>query len=160
MEVKFVKPTQELVEAIAADMRQADADEVWASNRNTPIEALMKGWEISNYTTVVTVNDEPCVMIGLAIRDILSGSGVPWLLGTENALKYKRQFITQVPAVISEMLDICPRLYNYVHVKNKVSIKWLKLIGFTLEDPLPCGPNNELFYKFYLESLICVNHQQ
>lgn len=151
MEVKFLKPTNELVEAIANDMRQADTDEVWASHHHTPIEALTYAWKTSEYAVIVTVNNEPCVMIGLVIRDILSGIGVPWLLGTENALKYKRHFITQVPAVINEMLGVCPNLYNYVHVKNKISIGWLKRIGFTIDEPSPYGCDNELFHKFHLE---------
>lgn len=151
VEVKFVKPTMGLVTAIANDMRQADIDEVWASHRHTPMEALLLGWNMSHVSTVVTVDDEPCVMMGLVIRDILSGSGVPWLLGTGAALKHKREFIKQVPAVISRMLDICPYLFNYVHVDNKVSVKWLKRIGFILDDPLPYGRNNELFHKFHFE---------
>ena len=48
MEVKFTKPTKELIEAIAADMRQADIDEIWASNHHTPIESLIQGWELSD----------------------------------------------------------------------------------------------------------------
>lgn len=150
-EVKFVRPTVELVAAIAADMRQADRDEVWASHNHTPVEALMAGWGISHTSVVVTVEGKPCVMMGLVIRDILSGAGVPWLLGTETALKHKREFIIQVPAVINEMLDICPKLVNYVHVENKVSVRWLKRIGFTLDEPLPYGYSNELFHRFHLE---------
>ena len=151
MEVKFVKPTNELIYVLADDMRQADVDEIWASNHDTPVEALLKGWMLSERSVVVTVNDEPCVMIGLVIRDILAGSGVPWLLGTENALKYKRHFIKQVPAVINEMLNICPKLFNYVHVENRISINWLKRIGFTFDEPLPYGYEKELFHKFHLE---------
>ena len=153
MEVKFEQPTNYLIELIAADMRQADADEVWSSNHYTPRQALFEGVKLSDFSVVVTVNDEPCVMLGLVIHDILTGSGIPWLLGTNNALKYKRHFITQVPDVIDEMLSICPRLFNYVHVDNKVSIRWLKRIGFTFNDPSPYGRNNELFHKFYLERL-------
>ena len=151
MEVKFIKPTQELIEAIAADMRQADVDEVWASNHYTPIEAMMSSWKASNQSVIVTVNDEPCVMIGLVIRDILSGAGIPWLLGTDNALKYKRHFLVQVPDIIDEMLTICPRLYNYVHAKNKISVSWLKRIGFTIDEPTFFGRDDELFHKFHLE---------
>jgi len=151
VEVKFVKPTQELIEAIAADMRQADVEEVWASNRHTPMQAMIKGAELSDYSLIVMVDDEPCVMIGLVVHDILTGTGVPWLLGTEKALKHKRNFLIQVPAIIDEMLSICPRLFNYVHVKNKVSINWLRRIGFSFDDPEPYGLDGELFQRFYLE---------
>ena len=141
--VKFLQPTTELIEAIAADMRQADVDEIWASNHYTPVEALTAGWNKSYRSVIVTVNDEPCVMLGLVIHDILTGTGVPWLLGTNNALKYKRHFITQVPDVIDEMLDICPILFNYVHVDNKISIRWLKHIGFIFDEPVPYGCDDE-----------------
>lgn len=151
--VNFVKPTPYLIELIAADMRQADVDEVWSSHHFTPREALMEGWDNSHSSVIVTVNDEPCVMLGLVIHDILTGSGIPWLLGTNNALNYKRNFFTQVPDVIDEMLNTCPKLFNYVHVDNKVSISWLKRIGFTFDDPIPYGCNKELFHKFYLERL-------
>jgi hypothetical protein len=150
-EVKFVKPTPELMQVIASDMRQADVDEVWASNQYTPLEALHEGFKRSELSVVVTVNDEPCVMLGLVVHSALTGSGIPWLLGTNNALNYKRNFFTQVPDVIDAMLDVCPRLFNYVHVENKVSIRWLKRIGFTFDDPIPYGHSGELFHKFYLE---------
>jgi len=132
-------------------MRQADAVEVWSSSRQTPLDALTTGWEMSDLAVIVTVDDEPCVMMGLVIRDILTGAGVPWLLGTEGALKHKRHFIAQVPPVIDEMLTICPRLFNYVHAENKVSIRWLKRIGFTIDDPMPYGLDEELFHRFHLE---------
>jgi len=149
--VKFVKPTTDLVEAIAADMRQQDIDEVWASDRKTPLDALRMGWEASHRSVIVMIDDVPCVMIGLVIHDILSGSGVPWLLGTDSALKHRREFITLVPQIIDEMLDTCPRLHNYVHVDNTVSVRWLKRIGFTLDPPIPYGRGGEMFHKFYLE---------
>jgi hypothetical protein len=151
VEVKFTKPTPELIEVIAANMRQADVDEVWASNHHTPIDALINGLKVSDRSVVVIVDDEPCAMIGLVIRDILSGVGVPWLLSTDGALKNKRNFLIQVPSVIDEMLTVCPKLFNYVHIKNKISINWLRRIGFTIDKPLPYGVDNELFHKFHLE---------
>lgn len=151
MGVEFIEPTNDLVEFIAVNMRQADVDEVWASHRHLPYEALMRGWDLSHSSVVVTVDGDPCVMIGLVIRDILSGSGIPWLLGTEGAVKHKRHFLTQVPAVIDEMLSICPRLFNYVHAENRVSVNWLRRIGFTIDDPEPHGVAHELFHRFHLE---------
>ena len=134
-------------------MRQADVEEIWASDNYTPLEALMSSWKMSKYSVVITINDEPCVMMGLVIRDMLSGNGIPWMLGTDTALKYKKKFFTEVPDVMTQMLSVCPRLYNYVHSKNKVSIKWLKWIGFTLCDPEPYGCEKELFHKFYIERI-------
>lgn len=149
--IKFVKPTLEMVKVIAANMRQADVDEVWASNHHTPIEALVKGWGLSDYASVAVCDDEPFAMIGLVKRDILTGSGVVWLLGSNAAFKYRREFLTRSASMINEMLTICPRLCNMVHGRNKDSIRWLKWLGFTIEEPVEHGPDNELFHRFHLE---------
>ena len=72
VEVKFLEPNADLIRLIADDMRQADADEVWSSNHFTPLEALTAGWTKSHVSVVITVDDEPCVMLGLVIHDILT----------------------------------------------------------------------------------------
>lgn len=151
MNIKFVKPTMEMVHFIAEDMRQDDKNEIWASANHTPLEALIDGWKVSDRTAIATVNDKPCVMFGLVVDNILSGTGVLWMLGANESLNYKREFLTQTPAVIEEMLEVCPMLYNYVHIKNKASIRWLKWLGFTLEEPIVYGIEKELFHKFYIK---------
>ena len=108
--IQWVKPTVELVESIANDMRQADAEEVWASNHHTPIESMMKGWEMSDVSTIaIDDNGEPLVMIGLVKRDMLTGSGVVWMLGANKAMKHKKEFFRQTKPIINEMLTIGPR---------------------------------------------------
>ena len=149
--VEFVQPTVELLESIASDMRQADIDEVWASNHHTPLESLMIGWRMSDFSTVVMGGGEPLVVIGLVKQDILTGSGVIWMLGANRALKFRREFFRQTKPVINEMLTICPRLCNMVHGKNTTSIQWLKWLGFTIGEPVTYGPDNELFHRFHLE---------
>ena len=150
--IKFVRPTVEMVESIAADMRQADAEEVWASNHHSPLESMMKGLKLSDVSTVaIDDTGEPLVMIGLVKRDMLTGSGVVWMLGANKAMKHKKEFFRQTKPIINEMLTICPRLCNMVHNKNTNSILWLKWLGFTIEDPIPHGPDDELFHRFHLE---------
>lgn len=149
--LRFVKPTEQLIEQIAADMRQADADEVWASHRHTPMQALMKGLELSDFSTVVMHDDTPLVMLGLVKRDILTDTGVVWLLGTNESLNHRKAFLKETKPVIDEMLSVCSRLCNMVHAKNIVSIQWLRRIGFTIDEPVPAGPDGELFHYFHLE---------
>ena len=148
--VKFVEPTIEMVESIASDMRQADVDEIWESSGSRPLDGLMSSWKASKLVTVVVIDDVPCVMLGLVITDTISGAGIPWLLGTNEALKHKREFLRLVPDVIDEMFELCTLLYNYVHVKNRVSVVWLKRIGFKFDKAVPIGANKEMFYKFSL----------
>jgi hypothetical protein len=149
--VEFGPPTPEAIQFIADNMRKEDAAEVWAYCRHTPIEALEFSVKHSKKIVIVYGDGVPLTALGLCMRDFLSGTGVPWLLSAEQALKYKRQFLKLSPPIIEEMLDICPKLVNYVHADNKLSIRWLKWLGFTIEDPEPTGPQGELFHRFTKE---------
>lgn len=151
MTLSFTPPTQEAINHIAAHMRQADVVEVWASSHHTPLQSLMKGQELSDLSTIITVDDTPVVMLGLVKRDILSGSGVVWMLATDDLVRHRVALSRTTEGVIDEMLHVCPRLCNMVHDKNKVSIAWLKRLGFTLDDPVPHGPEGEMFHRFHLE---------
>jgi len=147
--IKFTEPTAEAIQFIADNMRDADIVEVWAAGHHTPIDSLTKSIDISEFNTLVTIDDIPCVLFGLVRTDILSGSGVPWMLGATSIMKHKREILKHSPVVIEQMLTICPNLVNYVHGKNKMSIRWLKWLGFIIEEPVPRGPDNELFHRFH-----------
>jgi len=105
---------------------------------------------LSDFSVIVEIDGVPCAMLGLVVQSLLTGAGSPWLLATNHALKYKREFLVQSPPVINEMLSICPRLWNYVHADNKVSIRWLKWLGFTIDDPQKLS-SGEYFHRFHLE---------
>lgn len=141
----------ESVQYVADNMRQGDAIEVWASHRFTPHEALNAGIKDSQYAAVAWIDDEPVAVYGLRVESVTSGIGVPWLLATESAMKHKSEFLKQSPSVVRNMLNICPKLYNYVHVENKASIRWLKWLGFEFDEPIPYGEEGEMFQRFHRE---------
>jgi len=149
--VKLVKPTEELIWQIADDMRDEDAAEVWAAGHYTPFESLYKAWQISDYTAVATHEGDALVMFGLVHTSLVTGTGVIWMLGNNKARGFRREFMTVTPLVLEEMLTICPKLCNMVHTKNSTSVKWLRRLGFTIEPPVPHGPDGELFHRFHLE---------
>ena len=148
MSVKFVKPNSDLVRYVADNMRQADRIEIAASHGYTPHEALVKGVARSKLCAVALINDEPCAVFGLVVENIVTGFGVPWLLGTDLIFKHKREFVEHTKIGVDEMIDVCPRLENWVHCENVKSIRWLKSMGFTMSDPEPIGVNGELFMRF------------
>lgn len=152
--VKLVRHNDELLVEIASNMREADRIEVKASSGLTPYESLKYSCDKSNFTVVVMVDDMPIAVFGLSVINALTGLGTPWLLSSEEAMNHKREFFKLSPSIIQEMLSICPKLYNYVHAENKVSIKWLKWLGFTVEsDPVEYGVKGEKFHKFYMNKV-------
>lgn len=150
-EVKFYRPTEEMIQHIADNMRKADRIEVMASDGHTPLEALQQSLKMSQSATVACVEGVPCVIFGLVIHNLIEGTGSPWMLGTEGSLKHRRQFLIETPLVIDEMLRTCIKLFNHVHVKNRESVRWLKWLGFTFDNPAPFGVAGEEFQRFYIE---------
>lgn len=147
--IEFVKPTEELLFAIADNMRDADRIEVMASHGHSPVEALLMGWSLSAFSTVAVYDGIPVVAFGLVITSVLTGAGTPWMLASKDVKKCRSELLKKTPSVIDSMLVICPKLSNHVHADNRQSVRWLKWLGFTIDDPEPIGINGELFHRFH-----------
>lgn len=150
MSVKYVKPHDNLIRYVADNMREADKIECRLASGLSPMEALLKGVEASQYCSVVVINGRPCAVVGLTIISLLSGVGVPWMLATHDAVKNRRVFINNSRQGVEDMRSICPNLFNYVHVDNTISIRWLKWMGFKFDEPQAIGHNGAMFHKFYI----------
>jgi len=148
--VKYVEPNADLLKYVADNMRQADALECKLLSDLTPIQALTRGAEMSDYCSVVVIDGEPCAVVGLVVLNHLGGVGVPWLLATHGALKNRRIFINRCKQGVEDMRTVCPNLMNFVHADNKLSVRWLRWMGFTIEPSTPMGPNGAHFHKFHI----------
>lgn len=149
--VKIEQPTAASLKFIADNMRREDAVEVMASHGYTPHQALEVSVKNSSLMAVIVIDGIPVTALGLVKRCPLTGLGVPWLLSAEQALNHKRKFLELSPPVIEDMLDICPKLVNYVHAENRTSIRWLRWLGFKIDEPTPIGIRGEMFHRFHKE---------
>lgn len=155
--VTFRQPTAEDAHYLAAHMRQEDVHEIMASHGREPLEALQIGLRISALTSLAAEADgTPLVIFGLYQRVAVSGRGVPWLLGVDRSRLYVREFLEYGRQAVSEMLEVTSSLVNYVHHQNRLSIRWLRRLGFTLEPAQPFGLAGELFHRFHQERQQCV----
>ena len=148
IQAEVVKAKASHVLPVAWNMRHADANEVRLATNRTPLDALRDGFNMSLYSWTILLRGEPIGMFGLSCLTILGNSGVPWLLGTDKMLKIRRQFIEESKEFVHFMNVIYPHLVNFVHVDNAPSIRWLKVLGFTLHEPVPAGPFDAMFHKF------------
>lgn len=137
---------------VANNMRQADRDEVYAASGHNPYDSLMLGVRKSDdIVTAVSPDGVPLVIFGISSKSLVTDIGVPWLLGCDEALKYRKHFMTDVPKVLEIMLEKYRMLENYVHVKNRVSVNWLKRMGFQMDDPVLFINSGEYFMRFHME---------
>tara|TARA_R100001460_G_scaffold107919_1_gene157583 strand:- start:617 stop:1081 length:465 start_codon:yes stop_codon:yes gene_type:complete len=135
------------IDYIASNMRKADRDEVWASDRCTPLEALTISYGMSKPCFTGMDGQTPVAMFGVV--PLLENIGSIWLLGTDvisdskpiSFLRWSKKFF---PTLTKSYDMVC----NRVDGRNKVHIKWIKWLGFTFINEVNHGPDQLPFYEF------------
>lgn len=148
--VEIAPVEAEHIVAVAAAMRPADRDEVWASSRSEPVDALLRSVLASTDACVGLMDGEPACLFGVAPLSLLSGRGSPWMLGTDLVDRNPVPFLRRCRPVVARWLSVYPTLENHVDARNVVAQRWLRWLGFTLEEARPHGPDGMLFHPFHL----------
>ncbi len=148
---KIVPATVRQAREMAPKMRKADIQEIWAATGEMPDEALIRSIQSATGAWAGYWDNEICCIFGVSPESIISGKGNIWMLGTELIEKHPTVFLRHSVQVVKDMHKSYRYLHNWVDVRNEVSIRWLKWLGFTLEKPAPFGPYKMLFRKFYKE---------
>jgi hypothetical protein len=99
---------------------------------------------------VAVVDGEVAAIWGMG-GDILSDTGIPWLLTTAAIERMPVTFIKQARIELARMLARKRRLENHVLAEYSQAVRLLEVLGFTLADPAPVGRNRVLFRRFWIE---------
>ena len=146
--VEIVEATPEHVSALIPSVRQADIDEFQAMSGKTPAQVLASGLRASAFCYAGLVNGEVVTIFGVAPRSIITGSGVPWLVGSDLLEKYQATFLRRCRPVLSHFLQHYPVLENYVDARNTAAKCWLHWLGFTIHEEQPIGLAGLPFHRF------------
>jgi len=145
---QIVSTTEEHILELSKTMRQADKDEVWASNHKNPYDALRQGWLLSPETFTGLLDGHVVCIFGVAQNSLLSEDGVPWLLTSDLIHKAAYTFLRVNKVYVNEIRKKYKKLENYVDCRNKMAIRWLSWLGFEMDKPQPYGPDNVMFRRF------------
>jgi len=152
VKVEVVKAQAWHIKRIAKHMRRDDVNEILYSHQSTPEAALKAGFFANGVCWTALIDGKPAIMFGVTDRSLLTGTGTPWLLSTDEIKHIKKAFILESKKYIIEAMKGRTALVNYVHAGNAQSIKWLKWVGFDLEDKTPMGPAGEDFHRFSMRA--------
>lgn len=150
---EVIPATQELIDSLKGRFRKEDVEEVYAMSGRDINQAVDDGLKYSELCWIGMWEGDPVTVFGVRRISLLSDEGTPWLLGTDRIFEPgpKRAFIElSRPYVHLEMLKRFEYLENFVDARNKRSIRWLKMIGFTVEDPKPMGFLKMPFHRFWI----------
>ena len=152
METEIIPATLEHVHAMAGHIRPADTDAAWAALGLSTMVAAERSIELSVFTNAWIVEGRPVCLFGVGAQSFLSDTGIPWVMVTRDIEKHRIAFLRQCRYCLREMLKIFPHLVGWVDVRNRLSIKWIAWMGFTVSEPEPFGEFAVPMHKFEMRA--------
>lgn len=131
--------------AVAQRMSPADAAEVWASGRRTPLQAAQESVALSMWAKTWLLEGVPGCIYGIASASMIGDSALVWMLSTDLVRRYKTAFLRHYRGEIDQMLEIYPLIYTMVDARHTVCLRWLRWTGFEVKDAVPFGPDQMPF---------------
>lgn len=139
------------IDFIAPNVREADRNELYAIACYSPESALVASLAVSRMAWTGLIDDVPVCCFGVTGASTLSDKGLPWMIATWQLDKHALVFLRRCRKVVGKMLDLYPRLENYVDARNTRAIQWLRWLGFEFDDPQPYGVLKLPFLRFHME---------
>lgn len=151
----FHPPTRDRVEFIAERLRAADVAELAITHPGqAPGDVLRDAIDSARWAIVAEVDGRPAIVYGVTpTPDPRVGSA--WMLATDDLRRVSREFIARCRAEVRLMEQTFLVLFNEVHRENKLALRWLEWLGFTVDRERPTGPNGELFVFWKGEAIRC-----
>lgn len=147
------------VEAMAPHLRAIDKRELWVGAGMLPYEGLLFSYENSETFTVIAPDEDvPILMFGIGRARLLDGHRCVWLLGTDKMQEIKKRFVKDSSDIL-HLLASGDTVYNHVIEGNELSLRWLKWLGFSIDDPKPYGWLNKKFHFVQKQVPSCVHSQ-
>lgn len=135
MKIEIVRARAEHLRPLAARLRQADKDEIAAMSGMSPLAALSFSYRRAAICYVALVDDQPEMILGVGDLSILTGTGAPWLVGSDFIERHPRLFLRASRHWLRQLSGRYSILRNMVDCRNTVSIRWLRWLGFTFGPP-------------------------
>ncbi len=145
---QIIKASYDHIELMMPFIRQADIEEMWASDHKKPDEALRQSLMCSTDARVGIADGSIVCIFGVAPVNLLEGTAAPWMIATSHIDKYASIFLRNNKDVVNEWIDTYPHLFNYVDARNFKAKKWLKWLGFVLSEAKPYGKEQLPFHYF------------
>lgn len=143
-------PASEQAVGAIGKLREMDAKEAWAMAQMDGRQALLHSFYRSERAWAVLSDGNPVGVFGVNSVSNQPDKGCPWFLASDGINEVWGSLLRQArDYVFGPMMENYEMLCNYVWVENKASVRWLKWVGFTLEEPVPVGINQELFHLFW-----------
>ena len=149
MEIDFRQATLEDIRFIGENLRESDRAEIEALGLR-PSFAVRCSFEESDEAYTGTVDGEPAMIFGVGGTPLSDETSI-WALGTPLCDKVPVSMVRLGRNVVNAFLEDYPVLTNHCDSRYKKTIKWLRMLGFTVGEPEPYGEKGALFCKLIIQ---------
>lgn len=115
--------------AITPYLRKADLEEINAMTGLNPELAVAYSIAHTEKGFSAIYNKKIVSIFGVS-------NGLIWLVGTDEISEHPITFFKLSKKIFPELTTGYKRLENYVDERNKLSLRWLKWLGFNIEPPV------------------------
>ena len=140
-------PSAERVERVALNLRPQDELEVLLSDGVSGYDAVMESYYESTISRVILGDNSTPVGVTGVCGDRI------WLLGTTELASTKShrwQLAVHGRQWVKHCIDVVGGpIGNHVYAENRLAIRWLKHLGFVVEEPHPYGVQSAPFREFW-----------
>lgn len=150
MRVTVVPTTPEHAAAVGAAARDADRQELWASDRLTPRRAIELGAALSPETLTALFDGVPACVFGVNPGPILCDLARPWMIGTPLLERHPLAFLRRSRPVVAGWAKRYTTLANHVDARNTHAVAWLRWLGFDIRPAVPHGVDGLPFHPFVM----------
>ncbi len=152
MEVEVRPATLEDIHEIIPIAREIDKEEAYAATGEDISEALELTFLISSTAWAGLVDGKLVTVFGVAVESLFEGKGQPWLVATDDLVKYQVAFLRRNKLFLDHMKEGFPYLHNWVDERNVIAKRWLKWMGFEMSEIMLHGPMNTPFRHFEMRA--------
>lgn len=146
---------EEDASAIAPHLREADKKEITAISGVNHTQALLYSILSSDSYTACLPDCTPIAVFGVGDGEP-EEFGIPWMVGTDQMLRYRKPLIKDARKWVDSYRGRYRVLCNYVDARNRIHIRWLQHIGFTIStNPEYVGVDKSVPFLSFYRSMSC-----
>lgn len=146
--IEIVRYRPEHGDYVARRMRYIDRKEIYYMSALQPRSAVAVTTAHAVAAWTALVDGVPACIFGITRATRLSDVGVPWLLATDEMEKHRREIIRQSRDYYQRFVDCFPKMENHVLAENARVVRWLRWLGFDMQEPAPYGCFGASFIRF------------
>lgn len=135
-------------EYVAAHIRPMDRREIYYLSLVSPEAAIRCSSAHAVASWAALVDGVPAAVFGISRATRVSEIASPWMMATPVADRLPRAVAMHSLIYFSRFCRAFPRMENHVLAENIKVVRWLRWLGFDMDEPAPYGAFGAPFIRF------------